>query len=132
MSGKNQTYFKILCLCFLAGVAVLLYFFNPVTSGFFPKCPSHLLTGLHCPGCGTTRCIHSLVHGEFILALRYNFLTVLALPLLVLMAIFPEKFSSSKFAFALLIVIVAFTVFRNIPCYPFTLLAPPSAVACAS
>jgi len=127
----NHTYFKIACLCAIVGVAILLYFFDPKTSGFFPPCPSHFLTGFYCPGCGTLRCIHSLVHGEFLLALRYNILTILAFPLLILMTIFPDKFSSSRFAIGLLIVIISFTVLRNIPHYPFDLLAPASGAVCS-
>ena len=40
---------------------VLLELFDPATSGVFPPCPLHYLTGWYCPGCGSLRAIHQLV-----------------------------------------------------------------------
>lgn len=37
-----------------------------------PACPSRLLTGVPCPGCGLTRSVTSLEHGDVIRAWRYN------------------------------------------------------------
>lgn len=37
----------------------------------FP-CLFHLLTGLYCPGCGGTRAVKALLHGELFLSLRYH------------------------------------------------------------
>jgi hypothetical protein len=55
----------------LAGAAVL-FFFDPATSGFYPQCPLHRLTGLDCPGCGGLRAVHQLLHGHFSAAWRLN------------------------------------------------------------
>ena len=38
--------------------------------------------GVRCPGCGMTRAISCVFHGNFIQALQYNKLVVLVLPLL--------------------------------------------------
>ena len=54
----------------LAGAA--LYLFNPAESRLFPPCPFHALTGWQCPGCGSLRAAHCLLHGEFIAAFRLN------------------------------------------------------------
>ncbi len=63
--------------------AVAVYFaFNPSGSAWFPKCPFLMLTGWQCPGCGSQRAIHSLLHLDIVSALRYNFLLVFSLPLL--------------------------------------------------
>ena len=43
----------------LLGMASL-HFLDPITSGLYPPCLSHWLTGLHCPGCGTGRAVHAL------------------------------------------------------------------------
>jgi len=50
----------------------VLYTFPPVTSGFYPQCVFKQATGLDCPGCGTTRALHALVHGRFGEALHFN------------------------------------------------------------
>lgn len=50
----------------------VLYTFPPVTSGFYPQCVFHQLTGLDCPGCGITRALHALLHGRVGEAFRFN------------------------------------------------------------
>lgn len=58
----------------LAGIAGawVLYHYPPATSSFYPHCAFHDLTGLDCPGCGTTRALHQLLHGNVGAALRLN------------------------------------------------------------
>src|SRR5277367_6162795 len=69
-----------LILCALAaGVATLVFFFNPATHHFYPVCQFHRLTGLNCPGCGMTRALYALLHGDFITALHDNALFVAGL-----------------------------------------------------
>lgn len=68
----------------LAALLLPLYFFlDPSTFSFFPKCPFLLLTHLECPGCGSQRAIHELLHLNFFGALRFNLLLVIFLPLLI-------------------------------------------------
>jgi len=50
----------------------------------FPRCPLNLLTGLYCPGCGSQRATHALLHGHLGQAASLNLLAVLSLPLLAL------------------------------------------------
>ena len=47
-----------------------------------PPCPFHALTGLWCPVCGSTRALHTLVHGHLGAAFGRNPLLVVVLPLL--------------------------------------------------
>ena len=42
----------------------VLYTFPPAGSRFYPQCVFYALTGLECPGCGSTRALHHLVHGR--------------------------------------------------------------------
>ena len=64
-------------------LAVVVYFgFDPSGNAWFPKCPFLMLTGWKCPGCGSQRAIHSLLHLDVLSALRYNFLLVASLPVL--------------------------------------------------
>jgi len=67
----------VIGVCFLfIGVYA---FFDPENI-FFPKCPFLWATGLECPGCGSQRALHSLLHGDVAAAFGYNQLMVLMLP----------------------------------------------------
>lgn len=72
----------------LTGLAVVIicaiYFsIDPAASRFVPKCMFHELTGLKCPGCGSQRMLHALLHGDFAEAWRQNALLLIMLPLLI-------------------------------------------------
>ncbi len=51
-----------------------------------PVCPWWALTGLRCPGCGMSRAIHHLAHGELGLALGLNPVVLLVPPALAVVA----------------------------------------------
>src|SRR5574339_87372 len=65
----------------LAGAAYL-FLFEPGKSGFFPGCIFRLLTGFTCPGCGSTRAMHQLLHGHVAAAFMLNPLFLVAIPFL--------------------------------------------------
>ena len=56
---------------------------DPNKAGHYPTCPVRMLLGIDCPGCGSLRTIHALLHGEFVVALDRNALLVLAIPVVV-------------------------------------------------
>ncbi|WP_294083528.1 DUF2752 domain-containing protein [Proteiniphilum sp. UBA5384] len=104
----------------------IFYTFNPEMQPLFPKCPFLLATGYECPGCGSQRAIHSLLHFNVGAALRYNAFMVLALPYIFL-GIYQEYLGGKKrhpkigkfffgrwSAIAILLIIVAFWVGRNL------------------
>ena len=107
------------------GVGAIVYFFNPGTHSFYPKCAFHSLTGLNCPGCGMTRSLYALLHGNVLLAVRDNALFVLALAALALWSAqfavrkmwnLPAKFNvPPKFLWGFLIIAFAFALVRNLP-----------------
>ncbi|HEY3175228.1 MAG TPA: DUF2752 domain-containing protein [Candidatus Polarisedimenticolia bacterium] len=66
----------------VVAAAGALYALDPATSPLFPPCPFRLITGLACPGCGTLRALHHLMHGRLAEAVRLNALTVALIPLL--------------------------------------------------
>ena len=68
------------------GLAVLYFTLDPALYPF-PRCPFLLLTGLYCPGCGSQRAFHELLHGQVARAAGLNLLAVLCLPLMVVGAI---------------------------------------------
>ena len=107
------------------GVGAMVFFFNPSTHGFYPVCIFHALTGLNCPGCGMTRALYALLHGNLRLALKDNALFVLALAAAAFwLARFarrklrnqPATFNlPPKFLWIFLVVAIVFAVVRNLP-----------------
>ena len=119
----------------LAAGSTVLFFFDPSDTDFYPPCPFHALTGLYCPGCGTTRALHAVIHGHFGEALGLNPLMVVMLPLLgyslmsyATLAVrgrpLPRILTSSFWGWLAFGIILTYWVLRNIPLYPFSLLAP--------
>ncbi|MDR1719139.1 MAG: DUF2752 domain-containing protein [Dysgonamonadaceae bacterium] len=81
MAFDKKTVVKAIMLVgALAVLAVIYIRFDPAASCFFPKCPFKLLTGFDCPGCGSQRAIHHLLHLRIAEAFRANALLVAALP----------------------------------------------------
>lgn len=68
----------------LLAVAALVYRYDPATTGLYPSCPFHRLTGLECPGCGAQRAAHHLLYGRPAEALSHNALLVVAIPLAII------------------------------------------------
>lgn len=95
-------------------------------------CPLNAATGLYCPGCGTLRALHQLLHGQLGRSLAFNPLTVLAVPFVLyhfaiwaLPALGWRRIApGGRTTWALLAVVVAFGVLRNLPWAPFSALAP--------
>ena len=123
-------------LAMLATVgAGLLYLVDPRVPGNYPPCLFLYFTGCYCPGCGTLRALHRLLHGDLIGALGYNPLTMLVLPLITVTGVaglteavgrpLPFNFTlSHRVAWAVVVVIILFWTLRNVPIYPLTTLAP--------
>ena len=118
-----------------AGICVFLYWVTPGESRLLPPCPFHWVTGLYCPGCGSLRGLHHLLHGNLYAALRSSPLMVLALPLMLQLvasqlgaavsARLTKPLSiSGRRSTMILAIILAYWAARNVPAYPFTLLAP--------
>jgi len=113
----------------LAGAAYL-FLFEPGKTGFFPVCMFRLCTGFTCPGCGSTRAMHQLLHGHVLAAFMLNPLFLLAIPFLLYALVrysvvvmrggVPrQNLLPASFIYALFFVILSFWIFRNTPFYPF-------------
>ena len=133
MRNNRRLLWAFIGLAVLLAGGYLLYRFDPVGSGFYPKCVFHEITGLYCPGCGAARAFHALIHGDFLTALDFNPLLVITLPVIVAMIVLEivGVFRNKCYglfhmwqAVALVALIVAYTVLRNLPVEPFTYLAP--------
>jgi hypothetical protein len=112
-----------------AGVAAVVYFFNPSSHAFYPVCQFHRLTGLNCPGCGGTRALYALLHGHLAEALRDNALFIVGAALAAIrggwlglkrIAGRPAGgFFPPNFLWPLLVVVFVFAVLRNLPAFAF-------------
>lgn len=65
-------------------VIIVYYRFDPTASRWMPRCPSKLITGYDCPGCGSQRMLHALLHGDIAAAWRFNPFILLSLPFLIM------------------------------------------------
>ena len=114
----------------LLAAAAYLVVFEPGRSGFFPPCPFRALTGFTCPGCGTTRALHHLLHGHIQAAFMLNPLLLIAIPFLVYALLrysvivmrggIPRKNAlPAPYIYAIFFIVLSFWIFRNTPFYPF-------------
>jgi len=73
----------IVAVTVAAFFAIYIYAKYDPEKSFFPRCPFYWATGLKCPGCGSQRALHHLLHLDIGAAFRYNACLVLSIPLLV-------------------------------------------------
>ena len=122
-------------LIVITGLAVLFFVLDPSKNAIFPRCMFNSLTGYYCPGCGSQRAIHSLLHLNIAGVVHYNFLFLPALILIIyhylhplLNRVFkwklPNIFYLKNTPWIILGVVIVFWILRNIPVFPFSVLAP--------
>jgi hypothetical protein len=110
--------------------AAYVFWFEPGRTGFFPKCPFRFFTGLTCPGCGSTRALHQILHGNIEAAFMLNPLFVIALPFLFYALLRHTSYSlqqktppgntlPASLIYLIFVVVASFWIFRNTPFYPF-------------
>ncbi len=75
----------IVAVTVAAFFAIYIYAKYDPEKSFFPRCPFYWATGLKCPGCGSQRAVHQLLHLHIGTALGYNALFVLMVPVLLLL-----------------------------------------------
>lgn len=108
----------------LAGLATLVLR-DPHGAGSWGTCPSLLLFGVYCPGCGSLRGLHDLATGQLLESVSHNLLLLPALAWLTWWwasqvtagtrrAVSPP-WDSARFSYILLAVLGVFTVARNLP-----------------
>lgn len=134
---KSSTKERVICAAGVLGMAAgafVVGYFNPATTGFFPTCPFHIVTGLNCPGCGMTRGFNALFHGDVLGAIHFNALLpffAFFFGYLALSMFFTTvrgyglswKIFSTRVVTVFLIFTAVFAIVRNLPFYPFNLLA---------
>ena len=92
----------------------VLYYFDPETYGFYPRCQFFCLTGWKCPGCGTLRAVHQLLHGQVFEALRFNPYVFMVPPLIALLIFRRKSMQSIVIVIGILSLTFVWWVVRNI------------------
>ncbi|WP_082084024.1 DUF2752 domain-containing protein [Gordonia sihwensis] len=128
---RHRVYTPLAALTGAAAVCAAVWFGDPTTpGGYLPPCPTRLMLHIDCPGCGSTRALYCLLHGDIPAALHYNAVGVLAFVLIA--AAFVSytiglwkgrrirSWQHWRYApVVTLVVVAAWFVVRNIPIAPF-------------
>lgn len=105
-----------------------LYAVDPNQPGHYPVCPTQALLGVDCPGCGMTRGLYALLHGDVGRMIDHNALLPVLIPLTVLLwarwawrswsgvrpEVSPDQLQrQTRWSIAALVAVIAFGVVRN-------------------
>jgi hypothetical protein len=136
--SNNSNTVRVLSIAGIGAIALgagIVWYFDPTQTAIFPACPLYKLTGFACPGCGLTRGLHALLHGDVLTALDFN--ALIPLYLLIFGYFFASLISLAVrgrgiiplernlyFLWAIIGVLLLFGVLRNLPFYPFSILFP--------
>lgn len=134
IAPRTRRLIVVLLLVLVVVGALLVHHLGARPPTWYPPCWFHEATGLHCPGCGTARAMHALVRGDVLRALDQNLIAVVMVPVLAVWAgvtarraWLGHRFSGAMpggWAISVLVAVVIFSVLRNLPWWPFVLLAP--------
>jgi hypothetical protein len=116
-------------------IAVLFFILDPDQQAIFPRCIFYSLSGYYCPGCGSQRAIHNLLHLNVAGVVHNNVLflpAVLAVAYHYLHPVLNRKFSwrlpnifyMKNTPWVIFGIILLFWLLRNLTVFPFSVLAP--------
>lgn len=107
---------KLIVLISIVGIVglVFLYLYNPQDISIFPRCPFYALTGYKCPGCGTLRAIHALLHFRVAAAFKLNPFLFFAIPVMVGMLASRRVARNATLGKGVLVVTIGYWILRNI------------------
>ena len=129
----NRGVIAVIGLLALAGVLMLYREVDPTSTHLFPKCLFLDVTGLYCPGCGSQRAVHALLNGQFVAAIGFNAMLVIAAPVACIGWLLPQikRFTNQQRQYhpvvlhrAIPVLVIGFWIARNITLFPFSVLAP--------
>lgn len=109
----NRIAIVIAFLFFCVALLVIMQFFDPTQSTWYPQCPFYKLTQLQCPGCGATRTLYTLSQGHFSDLFRYNILFFPLVLTAMVLFLFPKVAQNKFIGYIVLFVILIFWIIRN-------------------
>ena len=135
LQGRKGSIAAFAVVLAIGAVCSIFFFIEPGTSSMLPPCPFYWLTGLWCPGCGSGRALHALLHADILQAFDFNPLMMLSLPFLGYAGMswlclytrgrpLPRIFTGRYSGWIVVCVVLVYWIARNIHVYPFTVLAP--------
>lgn len=122
---------QLLFIVVILVILVFIYRFLALEYNFFIPCLFYEFTNFYCPGCGITRLLFALFDLNFYQAFRYNPLLFIFLPFIgycfvdsiIKFILGREDYFCKKIKnrvwYILLVIILLFGVFRNIPMFEF-------------
>jgi hypothetical protein len=125
--------------CACAGASTFLFLVDPNRHSVYPSCLLFRATGIYCAGCGATRALYALLHGDILRAIHDNALFVGALPFIAgFLGVYlwqawrenawPDRTleprSLVRNGAGIFLLMLVFMALRNIPGAPFDLLRP--------
>ena len=111
---------------FILGVGIYYFYQNdPAQSEtVFILCVTKNISGIDCPGCGSQRAFHELLHGNFIKAAKLNLTIYFFTPLMLFLFLktvlkpfridLPDLLITTKRLMLILFFLLLFTVLRNL------------------
>lgn len=119
----------------LTAMAVLFFLLDPEKHIIFPRCVFYSLSGYYCPGCGSQRAIHSLLHLNITGMVQNNLLFLPAVLSIIYHYVhpflnrylnwnLPNIFYMKNTPWVIFGIILLFWLLRNLTVYPFSVLAP--------
>lgn len=76
------TFWCVVVVVILAVLAVVYFFVDPMEVRWMPRCIWKVATGTDCPGCGSQRMAHALMHGDMHGAWHANAYALCMLPII--------------------------------------------------
>ncbi|MBD5193512.1 MAG: DUF2752 domain-containing protein [Bacteroidales bacterium] len=125
--GRSRIIVAVVAVAAVVAMVALYSRFDPTSTWWMPRCPSKMITGFDCPGCGSQRAIHALLHGDVAGAVRYNFMIFPAMTMVALLLVaqlgrhrwramgrMHNLLNSTPVILTVLVVMIVWWVVRNI------------------
>lgn len=100
---------------------ILFYYIVDPRCIWMPHCMVKTYTGFDCPGCGSQRAVHALLHGDIAGALRYNAFLFIALLYIVVIWVarwcnrrLHAALTSARATYSVLVAVTVWCVVRNV------------------